>query len=77
MEKSVNEFEPHSVQGAAGWDGVERRAQPSQQAMKRAGKPAWVRMGEQLLVGVGSTVGAGSVIWILQLLAAHIELHWR
>ncbi|GAA2815787.1 hypothetical protein ACFQ0M_00220 [Kitasatospora aburaviensis] len=77
----MNELEPRGQErDAARWDGLDRRARPSQQEVGQAGAPArWRggRLGEQLLVSVGSTVGASAVIWTLQFLAAHVEVHWR
>ncbi|WP_406109947.1 hypothetical protein [Kitasatospora purpeofusca] len=77
----MNELEPRGqANGAVGWDGTERRTQPFPE--ETAGRPGsrghWRgRLGEQVLIGVGSTVGASAVIWGLQFLAAHVEVGWR
>ncbi|WP_380286452.1 hypothetical protein [Kitasatospora purpeofusca] len=77
----MNELEPRGqANGAVGWDGTERRTRPiREEAAGRSGSWGCLRgrVGEQVLIGVSSTVGASAVIWGLQFLAAHVEVTWR
>ncbi|MFJ9461472.1 hypothetical protein ACIRST_41180 [Kitasatospora sp. NPDC101447] len=67
--------------GAPSWDGVERRARCSQpQDVEPAREPVRLngeRLGQQILVGIGSTVGASAVIWVVEFLASHLDVHWH
>ncbi|MFE3109731.1 hypothetical protein ACFXKJ_27140 [Kitasatospora indigofera] len=77
----MNELDPRGqANGAAGWDGAERRTQPipEETAGWSGSRGHWRgRLGEQVVIGVGSTIGASMVIWVLQFLAAHVEVTWR
>ncbi|MFC8454021.1 hypothetical protein [Kitasatospora sp. NPDC057223] len=78
----MNELEPHGqAHDAADRDRTERCSQPPLEGAVEGVVPAsrrgGGRLGEQVLIGICSTIGASAVIWALQFLAAHVEVHWR
>ncbi|MFF0416422.1 hypothetical protein ACFYUY_39080 [Kitasatospora sp. NPDC004745] len=65
---------------APSWDGVERRARRSQPDAAPAQEPVRPNgegLGRQLLLGIGSTVGASAVIWVVEFVASHLDVHWH
>ncbi|MGW3045872.1 hypothetical protein ACWC9T_39040 [Kitasatospora sp. NPDC001159] len=74
----MDELDPPGA--APSWDGVERRARCSQRDVESAREPVRLngeRLGQQILVGIGSTVGASAVIWVVEFVASHLDVYWH
>ncbi|WP_159401240.1 hypothetical protein [Streptomyces sp. NRRL B-24484] len=66
------------TESAAGWDGIERRAQPTGERRRRAGLPPWrdpQRLSGSVLAQVLGSVGASVVLGVAAFVAAHLQ--WR